>query len=253
MNVSRSTTPRKPAAPRPPEECDGVLPVDKPAGPTSHDIVHRIRRTFGFRKVGHGGTLDPLATGLLVVLIGRGTKLSDQFAAGDKTYEGTLVLGVATDTQDAEGTVVTRGETDGIGRNQVAQIMKSMEGDRLQTPPMISAVKVNGVPLYKLARKGKTVRREPKLIHLYAFDLVDFRPPEADFRLSCTKGTYVRTLCAEIGESLGCGAHLGALRRTDSGNLSIDQALSLPEILKMDRTELLRHILPVYRFARSKG
>lgn len=228
---------------------DGVLAVDKPGGPTSHDVVDAIRRKFRFKKVGHGGTLDPRATGLLVILVGRGTKLSSRFMSSDKTYEGTLRLGVATDTQDADGKVVHEGAWESVTREQLEAGAEKFRGDIYQTPPMVSAVKVDGVPLYKHARRGKIVKREPKLVHIYEFRIRDFRPPRADFFMRCTKGTYVRTICADIGEMLACGAHLEGLRRTEAGKIRIDQATPLDELLNMDRDTLIGKIIPMRRFS----
>ncbi|MBI3987333.1 MAG: tRNA pseudouridine(55) synthase TruB [Lentisphaerae bacterium] len=225
----------------------GVLLVDKPPCLTSHDVVNAIRRQFRFEKVGHGGTLDPQATGLLIVMIGRATKLSNLLMAHDKTYEGVLRLGIATDSHDADGKVTGTADPSHITREQLLEEMKKFTGDVLQTPPMVSAIKKNGVPLYKLARKGKTVERQPKLIHVYAFDLLDYSPPHARFHLECTKGVYVRTICADIGAGLGCGAHLEQLRRTRSGNFSVDKALPLDTILKMDRPRLLDTLIPLQR------
>lgn len=237
-----------PAAPQPSDPFSGVLLIDKPMGPTSHDIVNRIRRTFGIKKVGHGGTLDPMATGLLIMLLGKGTKLSDRFLGSDKTYEGTLRLGVTTDSQDAQGETLSESDASGISEEQIREEMTKRVGDSLQTPPMVSAVKVNGQPLYKAARKGKTVERKPRLIHVFQFKLLRFENPDAEFVMRCTKGTYVRTLCHDIGSDLGCGAHLTRLRRTRSGSLDISQARPMDEIMKMSREELAKHILPIRQF-----
>jgi tRNA pseudouridine55 synthase len=237
-----------PAAPQSVDPFSGVLLIDKPMGPTSHDIVNRIRRTFGIKKVGHGGTLDPMATGLLIMLLGKGTKLSDRFLGSDKTYEGTLRLGITTDSQDAQGEVVREGDASGITEQQVRDEMTKRVGDSFQTPPMVSAVKVDGLPLYKHARKGRTVERKPRLIHIFQFKLLRFEHPDADFVMRCTKGTYVRTLCHDIGTDLGCGAHLTRLRRTRSGTLDIAQALPMDEVIQMSRDELAKHILPLRQF-----
>ncbi len=238
-------------APAPPQDADplsGVLLIDKPMGPTSHDIVNRIRRTFRIKKVGHGGTLDPMATGLLIILLGKGTKLSDRFLGSDKVYEGTVRFGVETDSQDAQGEIVSEGDPSHITEEILREEMQKRVGDSFQTPPMVSAVKVNGVPLYKHARKGKTVERKPRLIHVFQFKLNRFELPDADFVLRCTKGTYVRTLCHDIGQDLGCGAHLTRLRRTCSGSLDIKQALPLDQVMQMDVDTLATHILPVRQF-----
>jgi tRNA pseudouridine55 synthase len=188
---------------RPLETHDGILLVDKPSGPTSHDVVDVIRRRFGFDKVGHGGTLDPQATGLLLILIGKATKLSARFMGSDKVYEGTIRLGISTDSQDAQGQVIREADPSAITAEQVQAEMRKRIGDLLQTPPMVSAVKVGGVPLYKRARKGQVVEREARLIHVYEFRLDRFESPRGFFCLRCTKGTYVRTLCHEIGTRLG--------------------------------------------------
>ena len=236
------------ASPRQEDPCDGVLVVDKPSGPTSHDVVDRIRRDFGFKKVGHGGTLDPQATGVLIILLGRGTKLADRFTHSDKTYEGTLRLGIDTDSHDGDGTIVREADCSEVTRGQLEAEMAKLTGDLLQTPPMVSAVKVGGVPLYKRARKGQTIEREPRLIHVYEFSLLSFESPRAQFRVRCTKGTYVRKLCADVGAALGCGAYLETLRRTQSGALSVAEALTMDKILAMDREALTKTIIPLRSF-----
>jgi len=228
---------------------DGVLLVDKPSGPTSHDIVDAIRRRFDFDKVGHGGTLDPQATGLLILLIGKATKLSDRFIGSDKAYDGDLMLGIATDSFDADGRIVREADWRGVTREQVEAELAKRQGDILQTPPMVSAVKVAGVPLYKRARKGQTVERKPRLIHVYEFSLRAFDPPIASFTMRCTKGTYVRSLCADVGDALGCGAHLKALRRTASGAFKVESAAPLDSLLAMDRTQLRSRVLTLHDLA----
>lgn len=211
---------------------DGLLLVDKPSGPTSHDVVAQIRRRFRIPKVGHGGTLDPMATGLLVILLGKGTKISDRVMGHDKTYEGTLRLGIETDSQDADGQVVAEKDASAITAAQVAAQMQARLGDQMQLPPMVSAIKIKGVPLYKLARKGETVERQPRFIHVYRFELLDFAPPDVRFRVECTKGTYVRTLAHDVGQALGVGAHLAALRRTKIGQIDVARAHPLAELLE---------------------
>ncbi len=243
----------RPAPPREADALDGVLLLDKPAGPTSHDMVDRVRRLFGIRKVGHGGTLDPLATGLLILLLGRATKLSDQFLGSDKTYAGTLTLGVATDSHDAAGAVVSEADYRGVTRAALEAQMERLRGDSLQMPPMVSAIKHAGVPLYKHARRGVEVVRQARLIHIYAFDLTRFEPPEADFIVRCTKGTYVRKLAADIGEGLGCGAHLSRLRRTRSGDLDLADAITAADLAALDRPALIRRLLPMHRFLATRG
>ncbi len=226
---------------------DGVVLIDKPVGLTSHDVVDRIRNRFRIRKVGHGGSLDPQATGLLVVLVGKGTRLSDRFLNSDKEYEGVLRLGLTTDSYDLDGEVRTTAAWGGIEREQVEAVMRRFQGDVMQTPPMISAVKRGGVPLYKLARRGQEVEREARLVHLYEFTLLSFTPPDAAFRLRCTKGTYVRSLCHEVGEALGCGAVLAALRRTASGAFRVEDAIGLEAALALTPGEFAGRVIPPAR------
>jgi len=220
---------------RDPDPYDGLLLVDKPTDWTSHDVVAKIRNHFKFSKVGHGGTLDPLATGLLVLLIGKGTKLSDRIMGGDKTYEGTLHLGVTTHSQDRDGEVLEEKNASHITREQVEAALQNYLGDIEQIPPMVSAIKKDGVALYKLARKGVEIEREPRKIHVFSFEVTDFNNPLVNFRVKSTKGTYVRTLAHDLGNDLGVGASLDALRRTDSGPLNLDNAHTMEEILACDR------------------
>lgn len=226
---------------------DGIVLVDKPSGPTSHDIVDAIRRHFRLGKVGHAGTLDPQATGLLVIMIGRGTKLANSLMAGDKTYEGTIRLGIATDTQDAKGKVVSEADPGHVTEDILAAEMKKLNGDIMQIPPMVSAVKKDGVPLYKLARQGKVIERRPKLVRIHEFSLRSFKLPRGDFFLRCSKGVYARTLCADIGAALKCGAHLESLNRLNSGEFSVSNAYSLEELMKMDRRQLAQIMVPLNR------
>jgi tRNA pseudouridine55 synthase len=225
---------------------DGILLLDKPKEWTSHDLVAKVRNHFQLNKTGHGGTLDPNATGLVALLIGRGTKLSAKVMGGDKTYEGEILLGVETDSQDTDGETVAEKDPSGITREQLLAEMRTAVGDQMQMPPMVSAIKKNGVPLYKLARKGQEIEREPRFIHVYSFALKSFEPPRLTFEVKCTKGTYVRTLAHDLGQRLGCGACLSELRRTQSGSFTIDQARSLEEILKWSRLELEQRIIPIH-------
>ena len=242
---NKHTTHKRPSPPQQPfSPFDGLLLVDKPSGPTSHDIVAKIRRRFKIKKVGHGGTLDPMATGLLLILVGKGTKLSQHLMGFDKIYEGDICLGKTTDSQDADGQILSENDASHITREMLTDEMKKMLGDQMQTPPMVSAVKINGVPLYKMARKGKTIEREPKLIHIYNFDLLDFTSPVGTFRVKCSKGTYVRTLCADIGDTLGCGAHLQRLRRTHIGAMSIENAITMDTLENISEKELEQWIIP---------
>lgn len=231
--------------PRQPDPWNGLLLVDKPADWTSHDVVAKVRNHFRFDKTGHGGTLDPMATGLLVLLIGKGTRLSQQVMVGRKEYEGTLRLGCVTDTQDREGQVLEEHDPSGVTRAMLEAEVARWQGDIEQIPPMVSAIKKDGVPLYKMARSGKEIEREPRPLSFYEFELLDYRPPLVDFRLLCSKGTYVRTLAHDIGAALGCGGCLQELRRTASGAFRVDQAFTLEEILRHDREsirELIRHM-----------
>jgi tRNA pseudouridine55 synthase len=227
---------------------EGILLVDKPSGITSHDVVDRVRRTLHMKRIGHAGTLDPMATGLVIILVGKATKASQFLMGLDKTYEGTILLGKSTNTHDAEGVVTQERPVPPLTEEDVVKLLKSFEGDQYQTPPMFSAKKKDGVPLYKLARKGKEVEREARLIHVSSFEVDEWRAPDQiDFTISCTKGTYVRTLANDIGEKLGCGAHLTALNRTDVEKFRIEDAVTLDELEKMDTAEIQRRLIPQYR------
>ena len=212
-------------------EFDGVLLIDKDTGCTSHDVVNMVRKCLKIRSVGHAGTLDPLATGLLVILVGKATKLSQYLMSLDKVYWGKFVLGIETNSQDCEGEIV--GElpvpTD-LNDDSLREKMKSFLGDQYQIPPMFSAKKVNGIPLYKLARQGQEVKREPRFINVSRFDLLEFNKPEGTFELACTKGTYVRTVCHDLGKRIGCGAHMTALRRISSGKFDVKNAITISNI-----------------------
>src|SRR5882757_6481461 len=214
---------------------DGVLCVDKAQRMTSHDVVAIVRRRLGTKKVGHCGTLDPLATGLLIIVLGRGTKIQDLLMSEDKEYVGTMALGVTTDSQDADGKVVETKPVPELSREQIDAAFAKYHGDFYQMPPMVSAIKKDGVPLYKLARQGKTVEREPRFVHVYAHQILELRLPEIDFRVVCSKGFYVRTYAHDIGQELGCGAHLRALRRTKSGRFTVDGAITIDELKTLPR------------------
>ena len=231
-------------------ECrDGVLLVDKPIGCTSHDIVNKIRHRFQIKKVGHGGTLDPNATGLLMILLGKGTKLSDQVMGGDKTYTGVMHLGIVTSSQDCDGEVLEENPWEYVTREQVEARMAELTGDIFQMPPMVSAIKVDGVPLYKLARKGKEVERKKRFVHIYRFVITKCQMPLVSFEVICTKGTYVRTLAHDIGQALGCGASLDVLRRMHSGNFDIKGAIPYEDVLGLSLAQLDEHILPYEHLA----
>ena len=248
---------RRPPPPPPLSPYDGLLLVDKPAGITSHDVVYKVRRGFGIAKVGHGGTLDPGATGLLVILLGKATKISNRVMGGDKVYTGILRLGAATDSQDSDGDITERGDPSGVTPEALASAMSALTGDIYQTPPMVSAVKKNGIRLYDLARKGQEVEREPRFVHVYEYTATGTPAPAPDglvdvpIRVRCTKGTYIRTLCHDVGEALGCHAHLSSLRRLQSGQFRVDDALPLDEILALSKEDLARHVVPLGKAAFS--
>jgi tRNA pseudouridine55 synthase len=231
------------------DSLDGALLVDKPAGPTSHDIVDRVRRHFGLKKVGHAGTLDPNATGLLILLLGRGTKLSDKLMSADKVYEGTMKFGEATNSFDADGEVTATAPVPPLTVEQLNEAAAVYVGDLLQTPPMVSAAKVGGVPLYKLARKGVEVERKPRLVHIYTFRFSEYQAPIGTFRVACTKGTYVRSLTHDLGQRLGCGAHLATLRRTASGRFDVRDALPFAQVLELRPSELAARVIPFLKLA----
>jgi tRNA pseudouridine55 synthase len=211
------------------KELEGVLLIDKPTGLTSHDVVDRVRRKLKMKRIGHAGTLDPMATGLLIILVGKATKLSQYLMSLDKAYRGTITLGETTNTYDAEGEVMMTKPVPKISQTEVQEVLNSFVGDQYQTPPMFSAVKINGQPLYKMARKGKEVEREPRFIRISRFDITRFELPEVDFSLDCSKGTYVRSLANDIGEKIGCGGYLSALRRSASDRFSIEEAVTLED------------------------
>jgi len=214
----------------PKQEFDGILLVDKPTDHTSHDVVARMRRKFGMKRVGHAGTLDPMATGLLIVLIGKATSVSQYCMSMDKEYTGTIKLGQVTDSQDAEGEVVETFPVPALTDEEVRAAMRGMLGDQYQMPPMYSAIKIDGVPLYKKARQGVEVEREPRFIRVMRYEATRIAIPEIDFVVACTKGTYVRTLAHDLGRKLGCGGHLSALRRTAIDKLRVERSFTVDQI-----------------------
>ncbi|MFH1066572.1 MAG: tRNA pseudouridine(55) synthase TruB [bacterium] len=213
-----------------PTQLDGLLLVDKPKGCTSHDVVDFIRRRFQQKKVGHCGTLDPLATGLLLIVLGKATKVQDLLMAEDKEYRSTMKLGETTDSQDADGKIIETKPVPSLSRAELEAVFNRFTGDFYQTPPMVSALKRDGVPLYKLARQGKTVERQPRLVHVYSYEILRVELPQIEFHIKCSKGFYVRTYCHDIGHILNCGAHLIQLARTRSGNFSLDSAIRWEEL-----------------------
>jgi tRNA pseudouridine55 synthase len=228
---------------------DGALLIDKPSGPTSHDVVDAIRRRFNIKKVGHCGTLDPNATGLLIIVLGRGTKLSERLMSDDKVYEGTIKFGETTDSFDADGELVASMPVMPMTLDQLNEAAAAFIGDLMQTPPMVSAVKQGGVPLYKLARKGIEVEREARLVHIYNFRFRAYDEPMGQFRLACTKGTYVRSIAHDLGQKLGCGAHLATLRRSASGKFDVADAIPLAKALELTPAELGARVLPFLKIA----
>lgn len=209
---------------------NGFLNIDKPAGLTSFDVIRQLRRCCNIRRIGHAGTLDPMATGVLPVALGFATRLIEYLMTGEKVYQATLLLGAETDTQDAEGQVVSTGDWSQVKRSQVDEACAAMTGTILQMPPMFSALKRDGKPLYQLARQGIEVPRQAREIQIDSIEIVRFEPPEIDLRVACGKGTYIRTLCHDLGAQLGCGGHLSALRRVKNGIFEQADSYPLQEI-----------------------
>lgn len=220
----------------------GVLLVDKPVEWTSHDVVGFIRSRFNVEKVGHCGTLDPNATGLLVIVLGRATKLSQRLAGDDKDYEGDMLLGVVTDSQDLCGKVLEEKDTSKVSEEEVRTVFGRFVGELLQTPPMVSAKKIGGKKLYELARQGKEIERESKPIVIHRLDITAVALPVVSFAVACSKGTYVRTICHDIGQELGCGASLKSLRRTRSGEFKLEDAVTVDAMREWTQEELSRKL-----------
>jgi len=215
---------------------NGIVIVDKPQDWTSQDVTARLRRVFNTRRIGHGGTLDPMATGVLPVFVGRATRGVEFFEHAEKTYEATLLLGITTDTEDISGTVLERKEVH-ISETDFLSILPRFRGKIMQVPPMYSALKVNGQKLVDLARKGKTVERQPREIEIFQLDLVEFSGNTARLRVRCSKGTYIRTLCKDMGEALGCGGCMAALRRVQAGEYTIEESVPLQVLLDAQNPE----------------
>ena len=232
---------------------DGVLLVDKAPGMTSHDVVAITRRVLNTRKVGHCGTLDPLATGMLIITIGRGTKIQDLLMSEDKEYVGTIRLGQNTTSQDADGQVTEEKPVPELTRAQIDEAFGKFQGDFYQTPPMVSAIKKDGVPIYKLALQGKTIEREPRLVHVYGHEILNIELPEIEFRVVCSKGFYVRTYAYDIGQLLGCGGHLKALRRTASGKFRVDGVLTVDERRTLPLDQVKARIMSLPEVSRLRG
>ena len=215
---------------------DGVLNVRKTAGPTSHDIVNEVRRIFGLKKVGHAGTLDPMATGVLVVCMGKATRIVEYLVGVPKEYRAKMILGASTDTQDSTGVIISESDASSVTRSMLEDAVKAFVGDIEQIPPMVSALKHQGKPLYKLARQGITIERSARKINIYSIEVLNFTPgqkAEAEILVNCSSGTYIRTLCADIGEKLGCDAHMSMLDRTRVGRFTIEESSSIEQLYQM--------------------
>ena len=209
---------------------DGILIADKPAGITSFGVVKEVKAILGARKVGHGGTLDPLATGVLPLFINRATKLVPFLMNGTKKYRATMKLGIETDSQDCDGTIIAESNHIPTDHEQIIRVLSSFTGTGTQIPPMFSALKVRGTPLYKFARKGISLERKPRSIFIHGLRVVDITLPHVTFEVTCSAGTYVRTLCADSGTQLGCGAHLVELTRLQSGLFHLEDAMKLDQL-----------------------
>lgn len=226
---------------------NGIVIVDKPQDWTSQDVTARLRRVFSTRRIGHGGTLDPMATGVLPVFVGRATRGVEFFEHAEKVYETVLRPGVTTDTEDITGTVLTRQEVS-LTQEQVEAVLPAFRGEILQVPPMYSALKVNGQKLYELARKGKEVPREPRPITIHELTFLGFRDGGICLRVRCSKGTYIRTLCKDIGMALGCGGCMKSLRRIQAGEYTAQEAVPLQELLESEHPETyLRPVDSMFR------
>jgi tRNA pseudouridine55 synthase len=218
----------------------GIVLVDKPKEWTSHDVVNFVRRRFSVAKVGHCGTLDPAATGLLVIVLGHATKMSQQLSGSDKTYEATILFGKETDSQDMDGQVISEKDCSFLAEDIVRAEFAKFAGEMEQIPPMVSAVKKDGIRLYELARAGKEIERDPKKITIHGLDVRKVYLPYADFILKCSKGTYVRTICSDIGRNLGCGAVLFSLRRSVCGEFNVENAVTVETMKTWEQDELYR-------------
>ena len=209
---------------------NGIAIVNKPKGITSHDVVARVRHKFNIKRVGHAGTLDPLATGVLILLLGKSTKLFDKFVRFDKAYRATLILGTSTDSADTQGKIIEQKPFEHIRSEQVEDIFKKFRGEFEQLPPMVSAVKVNGKKLYEWARKGIEIKRKPRRVRIDRLDIERIDFPQVEFYMECSKGTYVRQLAQDIGEALKCGACISQIERTKVGRFCIDDAVTIEEL-----------------------
>ncbi|MFH1791912.1 MAG: tRNA pseudouridine(55) synthase TruB [Candidatus Omnitrophota bacterium] len=220
----------------------GILLIDKPPGMTSHDVVDGIRRRFGFKKVGHAGTLDPMATGLMILLIGKATKLSAAFLNDDKAYEAKIRLGVVSDTGDIFGNVLEE-RSYAVSESDIIEAVSRFRGEIEQVPPMFSAKRHKGKKLYQYARRGISVEREPRKVNVKALEICGICLPDIDIKVTCSKGTFIRQLAVDIGESLGAGAAVAALRRTLSGRFSVGNAIGFGALMNMSKVEVVGHMI----------
>ena len=226
--------------------CDGFLLVDKPSGITSSKLVQSIRKTFNLNKIGHTGTLDPSATGLMVLCVGQATKFSQFLLVKDKSYRVSIKLGVATDTFDSDGLVTSEKAVNHVTRDLIEASLTHFQGDIEQIPPMYSAIKKNGVPLYKMARRGLKIDLEPRKVRIYEIKMLGFDGKFLDLKVCCSKGTYIRTIAADLGDVLGCGAHVAELRRLSVGTYDEKDMLTFDELVKLENTDgLADHLLPI--------
>ena len=226
---------------------NGIVIIDKPAGWTSQDVVSKLRGALHTKRIGHGGTLDPMATGVLPVFVGRATRGVEFFEHAEKTYETTLRLGLTTDTEDISGTVLTEQDVFVTG-DQLEQVLQQFRGEILQVPPMYSALKINGKKLYELARAGKEVERQPRPVAIHELTLLGMEADGIHLRVRCSKGTYIRTLCKDIGQALGCGGCMAALRRVQAGEYTAEEAVTLEQLLNAeDKAQFLRSVDSMFR------
>ncbi|HBM77715.1 MAG TPA: tRNA pseudouridine(55) synthase TruB [Verrucomicrobiales bacterium] len=231
----------------------GVLLVDKDPGMTSHDVVAIARRSMGIKKIGHCGTLDPMATGLLMLVVGRATKIQDLLMSEDKQYVGTITLGATTTTQDAEGDTIEEREVGALSDKEIRAAFEKYSGNFEQIPPMVSAIKKDGVPLYKLARKGKEVKRDPRPVYVTNYELTRVSLPQIDFTVNCSKGFYVRSYAHDIGATLDCGGHLSALRRTRSGEFTLERAVGVDDLKGGEAEELINSMVSLAEISLMRG
>ncbi len=231
----------------------GVLLIDKAPDMTSHDVVAIARRALGTKKIGHCGTLDPMATGLLMLVIGRATKIQDLLMSEDKEYVGTLTLGAVTSTQDRQGEVLESKPVPAFSDVEIRHAFDAYKGEFEQMPPMVSAIKKDGVPLYKLARKGQEVERALRPVRVTGYQVTRIELPEVDFIVNCSKGFYVRTYAHDIGAKLGCGGHLSALRRTRSGKFTLERAVTVADLKTAPREDLLKAMVTLAEISLMRG